>query len=225
MFLVIPLALVLLHFSNSSINAQQTYTKQHFGPQTITDEIVDLQGNYYRWIPFQIPPDATDAILTGSYEVHGGLINQIDFYILDADGCQVENFHSSSCRALLREVKSLGNVNLSLPPGSYYLLFDNPAILGESKQTKALFQLSYDQLIPLTNDTYNPNMTMTEEQQLQASIAQEQAEFGHYTCQQLSDLLDQWEAMAGSMDEAQRLKLMHAQDQYIVRCESSMPRY
>jgi hypothetical protein len=38
-------------------------------------------------------------------------------------------------------------------------------------------------------------------------------------------LLDQWEAMAGSMDEAQRLKLMHAQDQYIVRCESSMPRY
>lgn len=34
-----------------------------------------------------------------------------------------------------------------------------PAILGESKQTKALFHLSYDQLIPLTNVTSNVNMT------------------------------------------------------------------
>ena len=159
MLLAIPLVFVLIDLSVSLINAQQTYTKQHIGPQTIANEIVDLQGNYYRWISFQIPPDATEAILTGTYEVHGGLINQIAFYVLDANGCQVENFHSSSCRTLLTEVKSLGSVNLSLPPGSYYLLFDNPALLGESKQTRALFQLSYDQLIPLTNVTSNVNIT------------------------------------------------------------------
>lgn len=45
-FLAIPLILVIVNLTNFPINAQQTYIKQHVGPLTLIDEIVDCHFDY-----------------------------------------------------------------------------------------------------------------------------------------------------------------------------------
>ena len=94
------------------------------------------------------PLIATDVILNGTYQAYGGLIQRINLYVTDASACSPSDL--SNCSTLyLNEQKTLGEVNLALPPGkNYYLVFHNDAVLGEDKQVKASFTLSYNQLVP-----------------------------------------------------------------------------
>ena len=97
----------------------------------------------------ECPSNATDVILNGTYQACGGLIQRINLYVMYASACSPSDL--SNCSTLyLNEQKTLGEVNLALPPGKNYpFVFYNDAVLGEDKQVKASFTLSYNQLVPI----------------------------------------------------------------------------
>ena len=96
----------------------------------------------------KVPPNATDVVLNGTYQAYGCLIQRVNLYVMYASACSPSDL--SNCSTLyLNEQKAVGEVNLALPPGkNYCLVFHNDAVLGEDKQVKASFTLSYNQLVP-----------------------------------------------------------------------------
>jgi hypothetical protein len=113
---------------------------------TIVDGVIDTPANYYTYYTFSVPAGASNARVTGNYEVHGGvLIPRIDIYLADTSLCSSPIDCSSYY--YVGKKKSFGKVDVYLPTSSrsrqttYYLSFDNIAPLGESKQTEASFKL------------------------------------------------------------------------------------
>jgi hypothetical protein len=109
----------------------------------IVNDVIDTPANYYMYSTFSVPADASTARVTGNYEVHGGLIPRINIYLADASRCSSPI--ESSSYYYIGEGKSFGKVDVYLPTRSqettYYLVFENIAPLGESKQTEASFKL------------------------------------------------------------------------------------
>jgi hypothetical protein len=114
---------------------------------TIVDGIIDTAANNYTYYTFSVPAGASNARVTGNYEVHGGLIPRIDIYLADISLCS-SPIDCSSYYYVGKD-KSFGEVDVYLPTSSrsrqttYYLAFHNIAPLGESKQTEASFKLEY----------------------------------------------------------------------------------
>jgi hypothetical protein len=114
---------------------------------TIVDSIIDIPANYYTYYTFSVPAGASNARVTGNYEVHGGLIPRIDIYLADTTLCSSPIYCSSYY--YVGKDKSFGKVDVYLPTSArsrqttYYLSFHNIAPLGESKQTEASFKLEY----------------------------------------------------------------------------------
>ena len=109
----------------------------------IVNDVIDTPANYYMYSMFSVPADASTTRVTGNYEVHGGLIPRINIYLVDASRCSSPIECSSYY--YIGEGKSFGKVDVYLPTRSqettYYLVFENIAPLGESKQTEASFKL------------------------------------------------------------------------------------
>ncbi|HMH09605.1 MAG TPA: hypothetical protein VK553_02770, partial [Candidatus Nitrosopolaris rasttigaisensis] len=99
-------------------------------------------------LTLNVPSNAADVILNGTYQGYGGLIQRVNLYVTDASACSPSDL--SNCSTLyLYEQKAVGEVNLALPPGKNYpFVFYNDSVLGEDKQVKASFTLSYNQLVP-----------------------------------------------------------------------------
>jgi hypothetical protein len=115
---------------------------------TIVDGVIDTPANNYTYYTFFVPAGASNARVTGNYEVHsGGLIPRIDIYLADISLCS-SPIDCSSYYYVGKD-KSFGEVDVYLPTSSrsrqttYYLTFHNIAPLGESKQTEASFKLEY----------------------------------------------------------------------------------
>jgi hypothetical protein len=114
---------------------------------TIVDDVIDIPANYYTYYTFSVPAGASNARVTGNYEVHGGLIPRIDIYLADTTLCSSPIYCSSYY--YVGKDKSFGKVDVYLPTSArsrqttYYLSFHNIAPLGESKQTEASFKLEY----------------------------------------------------------------------------------
>ena len=112
---------------------------------TIVDGVIDTPANYYTYYTFSVPAGASNARVTGNYEVHGGLIPRIDIYLADTTLCS-SPIDCSSYYYVGKD-KSFGEVDVYLPTSArsrqitYYLSFHNIAPLGESKQTEASFKL------------------------------------------------------------------------------------
>jgi hypothetical protein len=130
--------------------AQEIYTKEHVGSRTIVDEIVDTPAGTYQYYTFDIPADALDIRLSGTYEAHGGIFGDVDVIVADGSNCSVESIFS--CPVYLNEKKSLGQVDISLPAGkTYYLIFDNTESIFADKQTEATFNLEFNVLVRFLN--------------------------------------------------------------------------
>ena len=114
---------------------------------TILDDVIDIPANYYTYYTFSVPAGASNARVTGNYEVHGGLIPRIDIYLADTTLCS-SPIDCSSYYYVGKD-KSFGEIDVYLPTSSrsrqttYYLSFHNIAPLDESKQTEASFKLEY----------------------------------------------------------------------------------
>jgi hypothetical protein len=101
----------------------------------IVEVVIDTPAGYYPYYTFRIPAGVSNARVTGSYDVHEGLIPQINIYLADASLCSSPIKCSSYY--YIGEGKSFGKVDMYLPTSSeertYYLAFYNIAPLGESK--------------------------------------------------------------------------------------------
>jgi hypothetical protein len=112
---------------------------------TIVDGVIDTPANNYTYYTFSVPAGASNARVTGNYEVHGSLIPRIDIYLADTSLCS-SPIDCSSYYYVGKD-KSFGKVDVYLPTSArsrqttYYLAFHNIAPLGESKQTEASFKL------------------------------------------------------------------------------------
>jgi hypothetical protein len=113
---------------------------------TIVDGVIDTSANYYTYYTFSVPAGASNARVTGNYEVHGGgLIPRIDIYLADTSLCS-SPIDCSSYYYVSKD-KSFGEVDVYLPTSArsrqitYYLSFHNIAPLRESKQTEASFKV------------------------------------------------------------------------------------
>lgn len=139
-FLVTIFALLI---ALTSFVPQQQAKAQKSVP--VLDQIVNTPANTVSYFTFSVPQDATNPRLTGTYEVHGGIIPAINLYIVDKNQCPNPlNTQSCSGGAYTDSGKSLGQVEIPLTPGSsYYTIFENIAPLGESKQTVVHFTMRY----------------------------------------------------------------------------------
>jgi hypothetical protein len=110
----------------------------------VVDQIVNTPANTVKYFTFSVPQDAINPRLTGTYEVHGGIIPAVNLYIVDQSQCPDPlNTQSCSGGAYTDSGKSLGQVDAPLTPGrTYYVIFENIAPLGESKQTVVHFTLN-----------------------------------------------------------------------------------
>ena len=83
---------------------------------TIVDDVLDIPANYYTYYTFSVPAGASNARVTGNYEVLSGLISQIDIYIADTSLCS----SPIDCESYyyVGKDKSFGEVDVYLPTSS-----------------------------------------------------------------------------------------------------------
>jgi hypothetical protein len=140
--LLVTIFALLVALTPFVIQHQQLAKAQKSVP--VVDQIVNTPANTVKYFTFSVPQDATNPRLTGTYEVHGGIIPAVNLYVVDQSQCPDPlNTQSCSGGAYTDYGKSLGQVDTPLTPGrTYYVIFENIAPLGESKQTVVHFTLN-----------------------------------------------------------------------------------
>jgi hypothetical protein len=141
---IIGITIIIAVVFFTSFAFMRLYIKQK---TTIVDGVIDTPANNYTYYTFSVPAGASNARVTGNYEVHsgGGLIPRIDIYLADTSLCS-SPLDCSSYYYVGKD-KSFGEIDVYLPTSArsrqtaYYLTFHNIAPLGESKQTDASFKL------------------------------------------------------------------------------------
>jgi len=92
-----------------------------------------------RSIPFTIPSGVTNAYLSGTILITGGILSTIDFSIVNTDTGAVlmDNF-------LLQKYTDQGNIGIYIPAGSYTITFYNDSIpTGEIHTVTLTLNASY----------------------------------------------------------------------------------
>jgi hypothetical protein len=95
---------------------------------------------------FHVPSSASNAKLTGTFRVTGGLSfqNIVEMYVVDSIACPSSVPNPFTCsQYVIKEDKPFDDsINISLEPGeTYYLGFDNPA--SSTSEVQANFVLEY----------------------------------------------------------------------------------
>ena len=130
---------VLMQREVSPPTATPKYTKEHHSVTVSSGAFSLPPGGGTKDFYINVPSNAVNARLTGSYSVSGGILSLINVYLLDAAGSYIIN-----------EVSPSGQVvKLLSPDSSYTLEFKNEAVFaGETKNVEADFNLDYDLLTP-----------------------------------------------------------------------------
>jgi hypothetical protein len=107
------------------------------------DKIINIPAGHVDYFTFSVAQDAVNPRLTGTYEVHGGIIPAVNVYIGTTTQCPDPSDPSNCSGAFTDSGKSLGQIDVALIPGStYYIIFENIAPLGESKQVSTHLTLT-----------------------------------------------------------------------------------
>lgn len=90
----------------------------------VMDETFTVEEGLHRAVKFTVPEGAADARISGGFRVAGG---HVDFYVMSED--QYDRFATGGppdvTSVVYREGQWNARVGERLPPGSYYLVFDN----------------------------------------------------------------------------------------------------
>lgn len=99
----------------------------------------------YSYVQFSVPADAANVSVTGHFTASGGTGNDIEAYILTADGfVNFQNGHqATNCYDSGRVTQGTVNVNLPSGAAQYYLVFNNSFSLLSSKSVQASVTLNY----------------------------------------------------------------------------------
>jgi len=103
---------------------------------------VKANGSYYQ--QFTVTSSMRNPVVSGSFKASGGSGNDIIVYIFDSiNYTNWSNGHQSSAFYNSGQV-TVQNINTSLAPGSYYLVFDNTFSTLTSKVVTTTINLNYD---------------------------------------------------------------------------------
>jgi hypothetical protein len=126
-----------------------TYTEpapsQPYSQQIVQDSI-RIEPSYYYYYTFSTP-NAMNIRLIGTVGVTGGVVPQILVYVMDSAQCPPasgNNFNIKGCNSyyISSYYQDGGTVDIYLPSSrTFYLAFENDAVLGESKTVDASFRL------------------------------------------------------------------------------------
>jgi hypothetical protein len=91
----------------------------------LMDEVFTLEEGAHRAVKFNVPPGVAGARLSGGFRVTGG--SYVDFYLMRQE--QYDRFAAGEApdvtSVVYREAQWNARVGERLPPGDYYLVFDN----------------------------------------------------------------------------------------------------
>jgi hypothetical protein len=103
----------------------------------VMDEVFELEEGTHRAVRFSVPADRASARVSGGFRVTSD--GHVDFYLMNSG--QYERFARGGrpdvTSVLYREGQWNARVGERLPPGDYYLVFDNYDPDGDDDQTVA----------------------------------------------------------------------------------------
>jgi hypothetical protein len=110
---------------------------------SIVNGVISVDSGKYQYYQFNIPSSASDVRLSGTFTAAGGSGNDIFVYVMDEralinwqNGHQVNVYYNSG-------KLTTGNINIDLPTGTFYLVYDNTFSVISSKNIKTTVNLSY----------------------------------------------------------------------------------
>lgn len=114
---------------------------------TLVNSTFRVNGASYVYFPFAVLVENKSVLVNGRFRAAGGRQNDITGLVLDSD--QFENFRNGNTYYPHYNSGSVtvGNVNVRLPPGQYYLVFNNPAgaLISYSKNVSASVFLNFEE--------------------------------------------------------------------------------
>jgi len=138
--LVVIVALLALRLWTSTSQSPAARQVQQITKQehklTINSSPVLVKPLSFSFIKFQIPSDATSVTLQGNFTATGGTGNDIEAYVLsEADFVNWQNGHDAKTYYNSGKV-TVGTINVNLPAGTCYLVFNNKFSVLSSKSVK-----------------------------------------------------------------------------------------
>ena len=108
--LIAIIIVLLLSFSTvNQTTLAQTYTKKHHS-QTIANTILTIYSKKGQQYTFSIPPNAVNAHLTGSYNVEGGIEEEINIALDDVNECNDISDLKTCNSFYLKDAKGQGRI-------------------------------------------------------------------------------------------------------------------
>jgi hypothetical protein len=92
-------------------------------------------------IPVQVPDVSGGAHLVGSFTTAGGRANDVEVFVTDRSGLSSLTGGSSFTAIYASGRVTSGNIEVVLPPGSYYLVFSNVFSLISAKAISTKIEL------------------------------------------------------------------------------------
>lgn len=125
---------------NSTSNKNDRFAPNVFNNrQTIVDQTFHIGARQYTFFEFGLNQDAT---ITGKFSAQGGS-NDIECVIFDEDG--FVNFKNGHRAAKVfynsRGYVTQGTINKNLPPGNYFIIFNNVDSIFTNKTVTAKIEI------------------------------------------------------------------------------------
>lgn len=146
-FVIILLALgfwwVASSNSPSARQIQQIAKQQH--TETLHNPALSVNPTGFSYFKLDVPVNASDATLQGSFTASGGSGNDVEAYVMsEADYVNWQNGHAAKTYYNSGKV-TVGTINVRVPTGTCYLVFSNKFSLLSSKSVRVDGTLTYYQ--------------------------------------------------------------------------------
>lgn len=112
----------------------------------LTDGAATVNASSFAWYTFVVPEGANTVAVNGHFSATGGSGNDLECYIIDEDGfVNFKNGHETRTYYNSGKVTQAKIGTANLPPGTYYLVFDNRFSVLTPKAVQIQATLSYMQ--------------------------------------------------------------------------------
>lgn len=110
----------------------------------IVNSMVRVEPGQYGYYTFNVPSDASNALVSGTFTAGGGSGNDIKVDILDEQNfINYKNNHQGNAYYSSGQV-TVGNISVKVPPGqTLYIVYDNTFSAVFSKEITTSVSLTY----------------------------------------------------------------------------------
>jgi hypothetical protein len=120
---------------------QQIAKQQH--TETLQNPALSLNPTGFAYFKLEVPANASDATLQGNFTASGGSGNDVEAYVMsEADFVNWQNGHAAKTYYNSGKV-TIGTINVHVPAGRCYFVFNNKFSLLSSKSVRVYGTLTY----------------------------------------------------------------------------------